>query len=162
MLWINVTIVTILTLTLKPLETFFLTSNQITFQDTFQVSCWSSLTCSMGDNQSCQLHKHSSHLTCSSRINYYVFEIKVAFYDEEREIMALCNNPWITALQYAFHDIHNLYLVMEYHPGGDLLSLLSKYDDVLEEDVARFYLAEMVVAIHSLHVLGYVHRYSTF
>lgn len=82
----------------------------------------------------------------------------VAFYDEEREIMALCNNPWITALQYAFHDIHNLYLVMEYHPGGDLLSLLSKYDDVLEEDVARFYLAEMVVAIHSLHVLGYVHR----
>jgi len=87
-----------------------------------------------------------------------IFEMKVAFYDEEREIMALCNNPWITALQYAFHDIHNLYLVMEYHPGGDLLSLLSKYDDVLEEDVARFYLAEMVVAIHSLHVLGYVHR----
>lgn len=100
--------------------------------------------------------------TCSSRITYYVFEMKVAFYDEEREIMALCNNPWITALQYAFHDIHNLYLVMEYHPGGDLLSLLSKYDDVLEEDVARFYLAEMVVAIHSLHVLGYVHRYLTF
>jgi len=83
---------------------------------------------------------------------------KVAFYDEEREIMALCNNPWITALHYAFHDAHNLYLVMDYHPGGDLLSLLSKYDDILEEDVARFYLAEMVVAIHSLHVLGYVHR----
>ncbi|XP_022780494.1 citron Rho-interacting kinase-like [Stylophora pistillata] len=82
----------------------------------------------------------------------------VAFYDEEREIMALCNNPWITSLQYAFQDINNLYLVMEYHPGGDLLSLLSKHDDVLEEDVARFYLAEMVMAIHSLHVLGYVHR----
>lgn len=82
----------------------------------------------------------------------------VAFYDEEREIMALCNNPWITSLQYAFQDINNLYLVMEYHPGGDLLSLLSKYDDILEEDVARFYLAEMVMAVHSLHVLGYVHR----
>lgn len=72
--------------------------------------------------------------------------------------MALCNNPWITSLQYAFQDINNLYLVMEYHPGGDLLSLLSKHDDVLEEDVARFYLAEMVMAIHSLHVLDYVHR----
>ena len=47
---------------------------------------------------------------------------------------------------------------MDYHPGGDLLSLLSKYDDVLEEEVARFYLAEMVMAIHSLHMLGYVHR----
>lgn len=87
-----------------------------------------------------------------------IFYQKVAFYDEEREIMALCNNPWITSLQYAFQDINNLYLVMEYHPGGDLLSLLSKYDDILEEDVARFYLAEMVMAVHSLHVLGYVHR----
>ena len=38
------------------------------------------------------------------------------------------------------------------------MSLLSKYDDVLEEEVARFYLAEMVMAIHSLHMLGYVHR----
>lgn len=82
----------------------------------------------------------------------------VAFFDEEREIMALCQNPWITALQFAFQDTHNLYLVMEYHPGGDLLSLLSKYDDLLEEDMARFYLAEMVMAIHSLHILGYVHR----
>ncbi|XP_015770493.1 PREDICTED: citron Rho-interacting kinase-like [Acropora digitifera] len=82
----------------------------------------------------------------------------VAFFEEEREIMALCQNPWITALQYAFQDAHNLYLVMEYHPGGDLLSLLSKYDDILDEDTARFYLAEMVMAIHSLHVLGYVHR----
>lgn len=72
--------------------------------------------------------------------------------------MALCNSPWITALQYAFQDAHNLYLVMDYHPGGDLLSLLSKYDDVFEEEVARFYLAEMVMAIHSLHMLGYVHR----
>lgn len=84
--------------------------------------------------------------------------LQVAFFEEEREIMAIANNPWITALQYAFQDADNLYLVMEYHPGGDLLSLLSKYDDILEEDMARFYLAEMVMAIHSLHTLGYVHR----
>lgn len=48
---------------------------------------------------------------------------------------------------------------MEYQPGGDLLSLLAKHDDVFEEEMARFYLAEITMAIHSLHQLGFVHRY---
>ncbi|XP_070571678.1 citron rho-interacting kinase-like isoform X2 [Ptychodera flava] len=82
----------------------------------------------------------------------------VAFFEEERDIMAKAKNPWITSLQYAFQDHKNLYLVMEFHPGGDLLSLLSRYDDIFEESMAKFYLAEMVVAIHSLHQMGYVHR----
>ena len=33
-----------------------------------------------------------------------------------------------------------------------------RYEDMFEESMARFYLAEMVVAIHSLHTMGYVHR----
>ena len=72
--------------------------------------------------------------------------------------MARANSQWLTRLQYAFQDADNLYLVMEFHPGGDLLSLLSRYDDVFEEKMAQFYLAEMVAAIHSLHTMGYVHR----
>ncbi|XP_071962561.1 citron rho-interacting kinase-like [Antedon mediterranea] len=82
----------------------------------------------------------------------------VAFFEEERDIMARADNTWITSLQYAFQDAKNLYLVMEFLPGGDLLSLLSRYDDILEENMARFYLAELVAALHCLHVLGYVHR----
>jgi citron Rho-interacting kinase len=82
----------------------------------------------------------------------------VAFFEEERDIMAFAGNPWIVCLQYAFQDYESLYLVMDFHPGGDLLSLLSKYDDVFEEDMARFYLAEMICAMHSVHALGYVHR----
>jgi len=82
----------------------------------------------------------------------------VAFFEEERDIMAFSNNPWIVSLQYAFQDWEHLYLVMDFHPGGDLLSLLAKYDDVFEEEVARFYLAEMIMAMHSVHALGYVHR----
>ncbi|XP_033104985.1 citron Rho-interacting kinase-like [Anneissia japonica] len=82
----------------------------------------------------------------------------VAFFEEERDIMARADNTWITSLQYAFQDEVNLYLVMEFLPGGDLLSLLSRYDDILEENMARFYLAELVAALHSLHMLGYVHR----
>ncbi|XP_072032843.1 citron Rho-interacting kinase-like [Amphiura filiformis] len=81
----------------------------------------------------------------------------IAFFEEERDIMARANSQGLTRLQYAFQDADNLYLVMEFHPGGDLLSLLSRFDDIFEEKMAQFYLAEMVAAIHSLHTMGYVH-----
>lgn len=48
---------------------------------------------------------------------------------------------------------------MEYQPGGDLLSLLNRYEDQLDENMVQFYLAELVLAIHSVHQMGYVHRY---
>ncbi|CAH1233606.1 CIT [Branchiostoma lanceolatum] len=82
----------------------------------------------------------------------------VAFFEEERDIMAKACSPWITSLQYAFQDTASLYLVMDFHPGGDLLNLLSRHDDVFEEKMAQFYLAEMVQALHCLHLMGYVHR----
>mgnify|MGYP001791192744 CR=1 FL=1 len=47
---------------------------------------------------------------------------------------------------------------MDYYVGGDLLTLLSKFDDRLPEDMCVFYIAEMVCAIDSLHKLRYVHR----
>uniref|UniRef100_A0A6Q2WT01 non-specific serine/threonine protein kinase n=1 Tax=Esox lucius TaxID=8010 RepID=A0A6Q2WT01_ESOLU len=50
------------------------------------------------------------------------------------------------------------YLVMDYYVGGDLLTLLSKFEDRLPEDMSKFYVAEMVLAIHSIHQQHYVHR----
>jgi serine/threonine protein kinase len=47
---------------------------------------------------------------------------------------------------------------MDYYCGGDLLTLLSKFEDRLPEDMARFYIAEMVLAVGSIHDLRYVHR----
>ncbi|XP_036344195.1 citron Rho-interacting kinase [Rhagoletis pomonella] len=76
---------------------------------------------------------------------------------EERDIMARRSSEWITNLQYAFQDNDNLYLIMEFLPGGDLLSLMSR-NGPFEEELARFYLAELIMAIHSLHEMGYVHR----
>ncbi len=49
---------------------------------------------------------------------------------------------------------------MDYYVGGDLLTLLSKFEDRLPEHMAQFYIAEMVLAIDSVHRLGYVHRYT--
>ncbi|XP_050762585.1 citron Rho-interacting kinase isoform X2 [Gymnogyps californianus] len=82
----------------------------------------------------------------------------VSFFEEERSILSQSTSPWIPQLQYAFQDKKNLYLVMEYQPGGDLLSLLNRYEDQLDESMVQFYLAELVLAIHSVHQMGYVHR----
>uniref|UniRef100_A0A8C8AVF4 Citron Rho-interacting kinase n=1 Tax=Otus sunia TaxID=257818 RepID=A0A8C8AVF4_9STRI len=82
----------------------------------------------------------------------------VSFFEEERSILSQSSSPWIPQLQYAFQDKKNLYLVMEYQPGGDLLSLLNRYEEQLDESMVQFYLAELVLAIHSVHQMGYVHR----
>lgn len=48
---------------------------------------------------------------------------------------------------------------MEYLPGGDFMTLLMR-EDTLSEDVARFYIAESILAISSIHQHNYVHRYA--
>ena len=47
---------------------------------------------------------------------------------------------------------------MDYYPGGDLLSLISK-NEVLSEEWSRFYAAEILLALESIHNLGFLHRY---
>uniref|UniRef100_A0A2K5Y543 Citron Rho-interacting kinase n=1 Tax=Mandrillus leucophaeus TaxID=9568 RepID=A0A2K5Y543_MANLE len=83
---------------------------------------------------------------------------QVSFFEEERNILSRSTSPWIPQLQYAFQDKNHLYLVMEYQPGGDLLSLLNRYEDQLDENLIQFYLAELILAVHSVHQMGYVHR----
>ena len=55
-------------------------------------------------------------------------------------------------------DAQLLYLVMDFHPGGDLMMLLDRFDGILDEKTSRFYLAEIALALHDLHNMGYVHR----
>ncbi|XP_038623121.1 myotonin-protein kinase isoform X2 [Tachyglossus aculeatus] len=83
---------------------------------------------------------------------------EVSCFREERDVLVNGDPRWITQLHFAFQDENYLYLVMEYYVGGDLLTLLSKFGERIPAEMARFYLAEMVLAIDSVHRLGYVHR----
>ena len=74
----------------------------------------------------------------------------------EKEIMT-ASNPWIVKLKYSFQDELYLYLVMDFLPGGDLMNLLMK-KEILTEDEARFYTAEMILAVDSVHKLNCIHR----
>jgi serine/threonine kinase 38 len=75
----------------------------------------------------------------------------------ERDILAKSDTSWIVDLKSSFTDFNNLYLVMEYLPGGDLMNLLIE-KEVFPEDMARFYIAEAILAVESVHNLNYIHR----
>lgn len=93
----------------------------------------------------------------------------------ERDILSEADNEWVVKLFYSFQDKEHLFFIMEYIPGGDMMALLIK-KGIFEEDLARyvfavyyfntciissffrFYVAELVCAIHSVHKLGFIHR----
>ncbi|KAF4367049.1 hypothetical protein G4B88_016761 [Cannabis sativa] len=75
----------------------------------------------------------------------------------ERNLLAEVGSHCIVKLYYSFQDAEYLYLIMEYLPGGDMMTLLMR-EDTLPEDVARFYIAQSVLAIESIHKHNYIHR----
>lgn len=72
-------------------------------------------------------------------------------------LVAAEHSRWIVPLVAAFQDKSSLYLVMDYMVGGDFLGLLLR-EDVLDEDVARWYIAEMILCVEEAHKMGWVHR----
>ena len=75
----------------------------------------------------------------------------------ERDILVEADHQWVVKMFFSFQDPLNLYLVMEFLPGGDLMTLLMK-EDTLSEDVTQFYVAETALAIEYIHSLGFIHR----
>ena len=63
----------------------------------------------------------------------------------------------IVPLVESFQDPTNLYLVMEYMPGGDFLGLLIR-ENTLSEPVAKFFVAEMILCIEEAHSMHCIHR----
>lgn len=72
-------------------------------------------------------------------------------------LVAAEGSRWVVPLIASFQDNTNLYLVMEYMIGGDFLGLLLR-EDVLEEEVARWYVAEMILCIEEAHKMKWIHR----
>lgn len=75
----------------------------------------------------------------------------------ERNLLAEVDSECIVKLYCSFQDDEFLYLVMEYLPGGDMMTLLMR-KDTLTEGEARFYVGQTVLAIESIHKHNYVHR----
>ena len=76
----------------------------------------------------------------------------------EKSLLSVAgNSEWVVELRRTFQDQHNLFMVMEYLPGGNLMSHLIKHGR-FTETATRFYIAQLVEAVHSIHRMGFIHR----
>ena len=75
----------------------------------------------------------------------------------ERDILLKFSNPYIIRFYYSIIGMNNLYLVMEYLPGGDLYSLLQKLG-ALDESAVKVYTYQIAQALGYLHQKGIIHR----
>lgn len=102
------------------------------------------------------------------KIKYILFlkickYFKVAHVRAERNALADAertydDNPWVTRLYYSFQDAKYLYLIMEYVPGGDMMTHLIKYDIFTEDQVifiSNFFFKKKGSFLHCRNNYGY-------
>lgn len=75
----------------------------------------------------------------------------------EREILTKIKHPFLIQMHSAFQNEKKLFLVLEYCPGGELFGLLSKKKRLSEEQ-ARFYSAQILLALEYLHQHNIIYR----
>ena len=75
---------------------------------------------------------------------------QVAHTKTERKVLEEISSPFIVSLRYAFQTHNKLYMILDYFTGGELFFHL-KAEGRFSEERARFYAAEIVLAIDILH-----------
>ncbi len=75
----------------------------------------------------------------------------------ERDILNLMTSPFTVRLFGTFQDRANVYLALEYCPGGELFARLGRKKS-FPPAVAKFYATEVFVALEHVQNLGYVYR----
>ena len=104
-------------------------------------------------------HRQTGEVIAMKKMKKDEMDIKnqIEHIKAERDVLVKAKNEWIVDLKQSFQDSHYLYLIMEFLAGGDLMTLLMR-KDVLTEEESRFYIAETILAIESVHKHNYIHR----
>lgn len=88
----------------------------------------------------------------------YIDHKRQKFYTiSEKNILMKLNSPFIVKLKYSFQDLRNLYIVMEFVEGGELIQHIKKQGGFSEE-IIKFYIAELILAVEYLHRNGIIYR----
>ena len=76
---------------------------------------------------------------------------------QERRLLEEIDSPFVCNLRFAFQDDENLFMVLDLMLGGDLRFHLDRMG-FMKEEMVRFYVAEIALALDYLHKKGIVHR----
>ena len=82
-----------------------------------------------------------------------MFLLSIFFFSEIWLNLETVRHPYIVQLRYAFQTDGKLYLILEYCQGGELFMLMERQGNFLEP-MAKFYLAQITLAVGHLHQLG--------
>ncbi|KAJ0285831.1 cAMP-dependent protein kinase catalytic subunit [Colletotrichum noveboracense] len=77
--------------------------------------------------------------------------------NDERRMLGEVKHPFLITLWGTFQDSKNLYMVMDFVEGGELFSLLRK-SGRFPNPVAKFYAAEVTLALEYLHSRNIIYR----
>ncbi|KAJ3483824.1 hypothetical protein NLI96_g6050 [Meripilus lineatus] len=80
---------------------------------------------------------------------------------QERRLLEEVDHPYIVNLRYAFQDDENCFFVLDLMLGGDLRFHLDRLGR-LQENVVRFWVAELASALDYLRKQRIIHRYAAF
>lgn len=91
------------------------------------------------------------------RKQHIVSRLEVTHTLAERTVLARINNPFIVPLKFSFQSPEKLYLVLSFINGGELFWHLQR-EGKFSMDRSRFYIAELLTALESLHELNVIYR----
>jgi len=76
---------------------------------------------------------------------------------QERDILVKISHPFIVKLKYAFQSSKRFFLVMPFVQGGEVLNYIKKENVKTREERAKFYGAQIALALKYLHEQGIVY-----
>lgn len=82
----------------------------------------------------------------------------LALFRHEIESLKLCQHPNVIGFHELFEDTKNLFIVMEYLKGGDLMTFMEKNKFKINEHRVAEIIASVAKALIYLHKMGIIHR----
>ncbi|KAF9985552.1 hypothetical protein BGZ75_002773 [Mortierella antarctica] len=91
---------------------------------------------------------------------WVILQREIEHTKSERNILAnvaRISHPFLIKLRHSFQSNAQLFMVLDYYPGGDIATQLTKWHR-FDPERCLFYAAEIVLGIEELHRLGIVYR----
>ena len=105
-------------------------------------------------------NKHSQQILAMKVISKRLLNKKISYIDNihaERDILTKVRHPFVVTMHCSFQTRDKLFIIMDFLAGGELFLRLGR-EGVFLESTARFYIAEIILALEHLHSKGVLHR----